>query len=471
VADDPVESPEKRKKPAPASVRIKGSEGSARVVATPVETVKARAPAPSEPAPSRDEPLGTPPLESGTLSGSTPSPPAEEVNAKRAKPPPPHASKPASQQRRVEPVAPSVPPPPPRPAEPSAVKVRVAPSRKPPEEPPAAPSAPASDPHEGAHDPHGAHPHEDLAPHLSTDQGRLSALSATISVVLLVFVIELYAGFASNSLALFSDAGHVFMDFFSYVIAYGAVVASQRKASERETFGAHRSEIVAAFLSGILLLLVVAGIWSEAAQRLFTQRALDLDLTYMLTVPWLSILANLYLSKRLSGGHDVNIRSAHMHVLSDLGSAAGVLLAGVLILATGNPIFDPAISMVIGFLIFVGAVRILIESGNILLERTPAHLNVKEIIERVLEVPGVRAIHSVHVWSLCSTVHALSAHLVADTAGGQEAQQVIREAQRRVEREFSIAFTTFQVEREDCGGEQHQSVTHSPADAFRHAHI
>lgn len=465
MGDGAGEGGEKRKKAAPPSVRITGAGAAPRVVAKPIETTERR---PDE-APSRPvetaPPEVVPPLQAGAsvdFAGPERTPAAPD---KRLKPPPPHALRPASEQPRT-----TVEPPrheaaiPAAPGEPAAVRVRLGTPRSEP-----TPSGPEpSGPPVAVAEPPAAERLEGTHPHLSTDQGRLSALSAALSIILLVFVMEIYGGFASNSLALLSDAGHTFMDLFSYAIAYGAVVASQRKSSERETFGAHRSEIVAAFISGILLLLVVAVIWGEAAQRLFSRE--PVDLTYMLTVPWLAILANLYLSRRLAGGQDINIRSAHYHVLSDLGSAVGVLIAGLLILATGNPVFDPAISLVIGFLIFIGAVRILFESGNILLERTPPHIDVKEVMERVREVPGVRGVHAVHVWSLCSTVHALSAHIVVEPSAALETQRLLDEAHRRVEREYSIAFTTFQVELEDCGGEQHKSVTHTAADALRHAH-
>lgn len=311
-------------------------------------------------------------------------------------------------------------------------------------------------------------PEETPRPHIGTDAGRLSALSAAIGLVLIVFVVEVYAGVVSHSLALFSDAGHVFMDLFSYGVAYGAVTFSQRRSSERETFGSHRGEIVAAFISGILLVLVVGTIYFEAAQRLFHPP--EVNLSYMLTVPLLSAAANLYLSRRFEGAHDLNMRGAHMHVLSDLLSAVGVLVAGVLILATSNPIFDPLVSFFIGLLILRGAIQLLRESSEILLERTPAHIDMADVLAKIKETPGVAGVHSVHVWSLCSSVHALSAHIVAAPGSAASGQLLLGAVREKVEREIGIHFTTIQVETEDCGAEQHPTVAHGVAEALAHAH-
>jgi cobalt-zinc-cadmium efflux system protein len=287
-----------------------------------------------------------------------------------------------------------------------------------------------------------------------------------MGIILLVFLAEVGAGVASNSLALFSDAGHTFMDLFSYGIAYAALTAARRKANQRETFGGHRAEIVAAFVSGILLLFVVVVIYLEALQRLVAPEVGNLS--YMLTVPLLPIAANLYLARRFEGARDLNMRAARMHVLSDLFSALGVLGAGVVILATGNWVFDPLASFFIGYLILRGAIELLRDSVEILLERAPAHLKVPDLVVRIQEVPGVVSVHAVHAWSLCSTVHALSAHLVT-SATGAEARALLDGVHRKLESDFAIAYTTIQLEREPCGAEQHPTVHHTEAEAIAQA--
>jgi cobalt-zinc-cadmium efflux system protein len=279
-------------------------------------------------------------------------------------------------------------------------------------------------------------------------------------LLLLVLVVEVYGGFVSNSLALFSDASHVFTDFFSYAIAAAAVVLSQRKSSARETYGWHRAEVIAAFVSGLILVALVIRIYSEAATRLSSSE--PVDLTYMVTVPWLSVLANLYLARRMAGAHDVNIEGARLHAVSDLLSSLGVIAAGVLIAATGNQIFDPLVSFFIGFLILVAAFRLLRQAADILLERSPSKIDVHHVVQRIKEVDGVDDVHSVHVWSLCSTVHALSAHVVARPR--QNAQRLLEATRAQLEKDFSVAYTTIQVELENCGAERHPTAVHKGAE-------
>lgn len=456
MADDEASGGGKRKKPAPPGVRIRASDEGPKVVA-PVRPLESRPASPE----------GPPPLAEGAsldISAPKPVPPAHAAppEGRSAKPPPPHV-------QRGGPAR--APPPAPRDEAPSAPQivesgarvgaatVRVVATMV------TKVTQRAEDPTKtraGAAESAG-HAHDDLHAHIATDEGRLSALWAAILLVLLTFVAEVYGGIVSNSLALFSDAGHTFMDLFSYGLAYAAVIMSQRRANERETFGAHRAEIVAAFLSGILLLLVVALIYVEAFGRLANPE--PIDLTYMLTVPLLAVAVNLYLARRFHGARDLNMRGAHLHVLSDLLSAIGVLFGGVLILATGNLVFDPLVSFFIGLLILRGAIELLRNSAEILLERTPAHLKVPEVLAHIKETPGVAAVHSVHVWSLCSSVHALSAHIVAAPSAKDDTQALLSLVRTKVEKEFGIHFTTIQVECEDCGADQHPTVVHGVAEA------
>ena len=474
LADEDNPSEKKKEKPAPPRVRIKASEEGAKIVASAKATqsrpAKAAESRPPQPAPKDDDEL--PPLSTGhslAVAEVAPSPKTDEAEAAPSgKPPPPHIArggKPAPPRRAVQAAPPvSTRPSPARSSEASpSAKVKVV---------AVAPEA-AHDDHDHDHDldPEGegteAKPGEPWAPHITPDAGRHSALTSAMGIVLLVFLVELGAGIASNSLALFSDAGHVFMDLFSYGVAFAAVTVSQRKSSERETFGGHRAEIVAAFISGVLLLIVVVVIYLEAFSRAFNPR--EGNVTFMLTVPLLSIAANLYLARRFEGAHDLNMRGARMHVLSDLMSGVGVLVGGVLILATGNWIFDPIVSGFIGLLILRGALELLRESSEILLERTPAHLKVTDLVARIVEVPGVSSVHAVHAWSLCSTVHALSAHVVSSASGAAETE-LLAAVRAKVQSSFGIQYTTIQVERESCGADQHPTVAHTAAEALSHKH-
>lgn len=465
MANEESEGGKPRQKPAPPGVRIRASEEGAKAVA-PARSLETR--------PTPEPQNAPPPLADGASlapeghkaakiagvpPGGTASPPG--------KPPPPHVQRGGPARAVLSPRAESAPS---KPEEPAPVKVKVKDTRAPPSTAP-----PAAEPSAGAaglppSTPQGvpsAAPPTGRAPHIATDEGRLSALWAAILLVALVFTVEVYAGFLSNSLALLSDAGHAFMDLFSYGVAYLAVTMSKRRSSERETFGAHRAEIVAALLSGLLLLLVVGAIYFEAVQRL--ARPEPTDLTFMVSVPVLSILTGLYLARRFQGAHDLNMRGARLHVISDILSSVGVLVGGVLILATGNYIFDPLVSFFIGLLILRGAIELIRDSLEILLERTPAHIEVPNLIEGLKGLQGVAGVHSLHVWSLCSSVHALSAHVVAAPAAGGDLQGLLNAARLKVEKDFGIHYTTIQVEAEDCGAEQHPTVAHGVSEALARA--
>jgi cobalt-zinc-cadmium efflux system protein len=302
-------------------------------------------------------------------------------------------------------------------------------------------------------------------PHIGTDEGRLSALSTALYLLFFVLIVELAAAFASNSLALFSDAFHVFTDFFAYAIAAAAVVLSQRHSSSRETFGWHRAEVVAAFVSGLILIAVVVRIYIEAWAHLMHPE--PVDLTYMLTVPWLAVIANFYLARRMSGAQDINIEGARLHAVSDMLSSLGVIAAGVLIAATGNQVFDPLVSLFIGFLILGAAWRLLRQSADILLEKSPDTMDVGQVVDQLKAVEGVADVHQVHVWSLCSTVHAMSAHVVAEKA--RDTQKVLEAARKALETRFAVAYTTLQVEVDDCGADRHPTAVHTGSE-HTHSH-
>ena len=450
-------------------MRIRASEEGAKVVAS-AKATESRPAKPSEsrqakPEPHEDE--EPPPLSTGhsVAVAEARRAPAEEASdaTPGGKPPPPHIArggKAAPPRRKWEtaPTLATAEPAAPAAEKPAPAKVKVVAV--------AASAAAQEHAHEDPDHPEPK-PAGAASPPIHTDAGRHSALTSAIGIVLIVFLVELGAGIASNSLALFSDAGHVFMDLFSYGIAFAAVTVSQRKSSERETFGGHRAEIVAAFISGVLLLIVVVVIYLEAFSRALNPR--EGNVTLMLTVPLLSIAANLYLARRFEGAHDLNMRGARMHVISDLLSGVGVLAGGVLILATGNWIFDPVVSGFIGLLIARGAFELLRDSGEILLERTPAHLKVGDLVAGISEVPGVQSVHAVHAWSLCSTVHALTAHVVSSAAGAGETE-LVAAVRAKVEAAFGIQYTTIQVEHESCGADQHPTVAHTAAEALSHAH-
>lgn len=271
----------------------------------------------------------------------------------------------------------------------------------------------------------------------------------------LIFVAELIGGWWTGSLALLSDAAHVFLDVFALGLSYAALRISARPPDDRHTFGYHRLEVLAALLNGITLVLIALGIFQESWER--WQSPPEIKSLEMLVIAVIGLVVNLLVAYVL-GGHqhedehshhhhqDLNTHSAFLHVVGDAISSVGVILAGILIWLTGWNWIDPLVSILIGLIILWGSLRLLRSSLHILVEGTPEGLSVDEIGRTMASVPGLAEVHDLHVWSICSGHIALSAHVTLSAAAPQESGIVMMELKRRLHEEFDIEHTTIQIE-------------------------
>ncbi len=281
-------------------------------------------------------------------------------------------------------------------------------------------------------------------------------LAAVLALTAAFTVVEAVGGWLSGALALLADAGHMLTDVGALGLALAGARMAGRPADSSKTSGYLRWEILAALVNGALLLAIAGWITVEAIGRLGQPQAVDARLFG--AVAALGLVVNLVALRLLHAGHDhrnLNARAAYFHVLSDLLGSVGAITAAVIVGFTGWTAADPLVSLGIAVLIVFGAVRILRESVNVLLEAAPAHIAVLELERRMLEVPGVAAVHDLHLWTVTSGVVAMSGHAVvpalADHPGALEGLRVAAAG-------LGINHVTIQLEMdagcegEDCGG-------------------
>lgn len=271
------------------------------------------------------------------------------------------------------------------------------------------------------------------------------ALSLTITGV--VMVVEIVGGLLTGSIALISDAAHMFTHSFAIAISLVAIVIARRPPCHHRTFGLYRAEILAAFINGLFLLLVVAVMIYEAVLRIANpQEVLGLQ---MLGVGLVGLAVNLASIAILQGslGQDLNVRSVFYHMVADAASSVGIVTAAVVIFFTGWSILDPLVSLGISALIIRWAWKILRDSTKVLLEVAPAGLNVDIIAEDLKsKFPQLRELHNVHLWTITAGMIVFSAHAeLADVHHAAEAGSLVEDISQYLADEYRIIESTIQV--------------------------
>lgn len=271
-------------------------------------------------------------------------------------------------------------------------------------------------------------------------------------VLLLTFgymLAEAIGGYLSNSLALISDAGHMLTDVAALALSLFAVRFASRPATPRKTFGFYRLEILAALANGVTLLGLSILICIEAWERLRAPEGVDAWMMIWVSAGGLAVnLVSAWLLHRHHGhegaGASLNIRGAFLHVLGDLLGSVAAILAGICIITLGWMWADPVFSVIISLLIIYNAWRLVSDSVNVLLEGVPSHINAAAVGEAMREVPGVRDVHDLHIWTITSDRHALTAHVVIDDLG--ESYRILRALRRVLAERFSLTHSTIQLE-------------------------
>jgi cobalt-zinc-cadmium efflux system protein len=282
------------------------------------------------------------------------------------------------------------------------------------------------------------------------DQRTAQRFALSLALTGLILVAEVIGGLRTGSLALLSDAAHVLLDVFALAMSFAALRLAGLPPNDRHTYGYHRLQVLAALANGSTLLLVAFEIFREAWARF--QHPAPVLAGPMLVVAVIGLVVNLVVALvlREHDHHDLNVRSAFLHVLGDALSSVGVIVAGVVILFTGWMWVDPLISALIGLIILLGSGRVLRESVHILAEGMPEGLTASQVGQAMSQIAGVEEVHDLHVWTVSPGYVALSAHvLLADQALSQT-QHVMDSLKRILSEEFDIQHTTIQFECESC---------------------
>ena len=291
---------------------------------------------------------------------------------------------------------------------------------------------------------HQGHAHDAQRELRASDQRRLVVVMV---FGVLVLVAEVVAGFYANSLALLSDAAHMSTDVAALALAYAAIRIATRRPTSSKSYGYYRAETVAAFVNALALWVLTAYFVWEAWQRLRDPPAVDGPIVAL--VGGGSLVANIVMAVVLHRGHDhsMNMRSAYLHVLSDALGSLAALVAGLGMMFYGARWLDPAVTLLIAVLIVVWTWRLSRDTLHILLEGTPARVKHDDVKESIARIPGVMAVHDLHVWSLTTGMDNLSAHvMVKDAAEGPAIVALIR--QKLID-EFHLHHVTIEIETPD----------------------
>ena len=263
------------------------------------------------------------------------------------------------------------------------------------------------------------------------------------------FIVEVVGGLWTNSLALLSDAGHMLSDMFALGLSLFAFSLSSKKPSPTKTYGYFRFEVVAAFINGVLLVLIAFWVFSEAFSRM--RHPAEVKSIPMLCIAVFGLLINLsgiFLLHR-AGRANLNIRGALFHIIGDAAGSVGAIAAAIVMSLTGWMFFDPLVSVLIGLLIIYSAWRLLWDVVNILMQGVPSYIDLEAIRTAMLSVDGVIGLCDLHIWSLTSQLDMLSAHVVVeDMARNKEILQALT---CLIHDKFGINHVTFQIEDEAVG--------------------
>jgi cobalt-zinc-cadmium efflux system protein len=274
------------------------------------------------------------------------------------------------------------------------------------------------------------------------------SLILAISITVAMLITELVGFIISNSLALLSDAAHVFLHVLTLGITLWAIRLACRPACDKSTFGHHRAEPLVALFNAITLIILAFVIFFEAYQRLISPPSIKGF--EMLSIAIIGLVGNVAVLFILRGPKDLTLRSAYLHIIADTLSSVAVVAGGIIIILTGYFIIDPVLSFLIGGIILVSTLKLAKESIDILMERTPAHIKPEKLKARICEIEGVCDIHDVHIWSLCSHIHAMSAHLTVDEGSVEGTHELVDRINKLLREEFEICHATLQIENRSC---------------------
>jgi len=264
----------------------------------------------------------------------------------------------------------------------------------------------------------------------------------------IIILAEFIGGYVTNSLGLMSDAGHNLIDQGSLLLALYAHILAAQPATEHRTFGYHRAGTIAAFLNSLLLIFTGGIIGVLALNRMFSP--VEVPGLWVMGIAGISLIANLAVALLLRRGaeEDLNIRGAFLHMVMDAWMSLGVIICGLGIVLTGLTILDPLISLILVILITKGSWPLFRESLDILLESTPPHITTSDIVATIENIPGVKKVHDLHIWSVEPRIVMLTCHVLVDTETVPDKDQLLQPIQSTLSSKFGIHHLTVQLETE-----------------------
>lgn len=295
----------------------------------------------------------------------------------------------------------------------------------------------------GHHHHHGHHDH--------THGANLKTLTISFFIIATFMIVEAIGGFLTNSLALLSDAGHMFSDAVSLGVAVLAFKLGEKVADYSRTYGYKRFEILAAVFNGVTLIIISIFIFYEAIQRFINPP--EIATTGMLVIATIGLIVNIVVAWIMMRGGDthdnLNMRAAFLHVIGDMLGSVAAILAALFIMFFGWGWLDPLASIVVALIILMGGFRVTKESIHVLMEGTPRNVNLDEVISLFKNTPGIVDIHDLHVWSITSGQNALSCHaVVKENITLQQCQKLLKKIEHDL-LHLGIGHVTIQIENED----------------------
>jgi len=275
-------------------------------------------------------------------------------------------------------------------------------------------------------------------------------LALSLGITLAFVVVEILAGVFANSLALLTDAAHNLTDVLALALTWWALWITAKPANSGKTYGYHRAGILVALVNSTTLALIALGIFYEAWKRFVTPPEVEANI--LIAVGAAAVIVNLVtaLLVRRGSNNDLNLHSAFLHLMGDVVSTLGAVIAGIIIRFTGWNWLDALVSVLIGFLILWNAWGILRESVQILMESTPADIDMEALQRDMLAVKGVRGVHDLHVWSITRSLRTLSAHLMTDDVPVSVGAEVRAAVEVMLLQHYDIDHATLQLECMDC---------------------
>ena len=296
-------------------------------------------------------------------------------------------------------------------------------------------------------EPQSSHSHSHLR---EVSKQTTARLSLSLFLTLAFVILEAGAGIFANSLALLTDAAHNLTDVIALGLTWFAVRVTSQPANAQKTYGYHRAGILVALLNSTTLVIISLGIFYEAYQRFLNPP--DVQSGILIGVGLIAVVVNLVTALLVHRGseHDLNLRSAFVHLMGDVLSTVGAVIAGVIIYFTNANWLDPFVSVLIGFLILYNAWGILRDAIDILLEATPRDVDVHAMVKDIAQVDGVLGVHDIHVWSLTQSLRTMSAHILTDDLQISAGADIQHQINDMLSHRYNIAHATLQLECVEC---------------------